>query len=56
MAIENIDVADPRAAQSHLPPEALKLLHTTEPLWLDHHTLEALVQFRQAADYIAAGK
>ena len=52
---EVIDRANPQALPSHLPDTVDKLLVELEKTTLDHETNHALLMFRRAANYIAAG-
>ena len=55
MALTEPDVANPPALASHIPQEALSLLVRLPTPRLDKVTAKALLDFKRAADYIAAG-
>lgn len=52
---EVIDKPNPEALPSHLPDTANELGVALQPTPLEQTTCNALVKFRRAADYIAAG-
>lgn len=55
MAILEADVANPPPGKSHIPEESLLMSAQLAKPKLDTKIAEALVQFRRAANYIAAG-
>ena len=56
MTVELIDLANPPPMASRLPPETLKLAKDLVKQPLDDDTARSIRAFRNAADYIAAGK
>ena len=53
---EVIDRPNPQALASHIPDEVLSLSVKLEKIKLNDADLKGLVEFRRAANYIAAGK
>jgi hypothetical protein len=56
MTVELIDLPNPPPMASRLPSETLKLAKDLVKQPLDDNTAGSLKAFRNAADYIAAGK